>query len=323
MTWAVDTIFNPVNSIQTTMTSLYVGSSNNIYIAGHNDGPDQIWHYDGVSWTPIDLWNVIGGYYVSGLFGVSERNIWVYGYRGYGPVGEEYNRFFVMKNDGSKWTPFDLDGYGRIITASGTDENNVLTAGDSGYVFKYNGSSWEKNRINISYSLGAFYTFVGSAFFNNKLHLLATIFGTAQGDKFYYINGSMNNWSIIDSMKELHYSSEIKWGTIGLYSSPYGKLYSFGAAGIWEWKDEKWIKIFDTNVVIRGMYGLSKNYMIAVGEYNMVYFYNGVNWTQLTKFKDGQGLNIYTAAWADGNEVIVLGHTLDGWPQKSVVWKGK
>ncbi|MCL4548605.1 MAG: hypothetical protein M1495_08560 [Bacteroidetes bacterium] len=323
MTWTADTVFNPNESIQTTMTTMYASSSSNVYLAGHNDGRDQIWHYDGKTWISIDLISQIGGYTVVGVHGISEKSIWVYGFRGYGFVGQEYKRFFVLENNGGAWQPHDLDGYGAILSVGGNDERNLWACGDSGFVFNYNGSTWKKDRINIPFLKGAFYTLVSTTVYKNQTYALASIFDPQRSrELYYYVYGNINNWTIADSIVMDNPFSVIKWGYLGLYSSPFEKLYSYGPGGIWEWQNG-WINILKLNFPIRGMYGISSDYIFAAGDYGYVYFYDGTSWIQLTKFAETPSYLVYTDAWTNGYETFILGHTVNGWPQKTVIWRGK
>jgi hypothetical protein len=325
MTWTADTINNPLpNTLQTLMKNMYASSPNNIYLAGHSDSRAQIWHYGGKVWLHIDLFDQFGGYTLSGLNGSSEKSIWAYGSKGQSVRGGTIYRCFVIQNNGNSWVPHLLEGYGRIIRVSCSNENNIWAVGDSGIVFSYNGSVWKRDYVNVNAPRGSQYFLNGVVVMNNMIYLTAYIYDSPKKRYIhYFIRGNIGNWKIIDSMYVENPSSKIKFGNRGLYLSKEGELFSYGDLGVWKYNGSDWSHEIDLPYSFISVYSVKTNYTIAVGEFGHVFFYDGSTWTKLERFfRPMGGLNI-NDAWSDGKEVLLLANQTDQWPMKTIVFRGK
>jgi hypothetical protein len=325
MTWTADTLVNPdPRTYQTLMSTMYASSPNNVYIAGHTDSRAQIWYYDGSKWKDIDLIDQFGGYSVSGVSGLSERSVWVYGYQGFSMTWGTLKKCFVIQNNGNKWIPHYLDGYGRIIRVGGDKENNIWAVGDSGIVFNYNGTIWKKDYVKVNAPVGSSYFLNGVVVMNNTTYLTAAIFDiNQQREIFYFIKGAIGNWTIVDSMYLENPSSQIKFGNRGLYLSKEGELFSYGLFGIWKYNGTNWEQLINIDTDLIGVFSLKKNYTIAVGGLGYVFFYDGSSWTKLERFFRPQGgLNI-NDVWTNGKKVYLLANITDSWPMKTIIFKGK
>ncbi len=57
--WKSDTLSYP-ESFQTSMTSIWGSSANDVWVCGHNDrSQGNLWHYNGTKWEAIDLFKDI------------------------------------------------------------------------------------------------------------------------------------------------------------------------------------------------------------------------------------------------------------------------
>lgn len=326
MTWTVDTLGYP-GSMQTIMESLWASSPNYVWIAGHNDRSiGNVWNFDGLKWKDVDPFRDIpvSTNSFSKVSGFSPNNIWLVGNRRFSDPLNPNNLWFqdlIIQYNGTKWMEHKQNSGSRIIGLHCNTPNDIWVGGDNGFIANYNGTGWKKDTLKIKISSGSFYFIKSIAKYNDKVFLLVSS-GSPSFEKYYFAKGDLGNWNLADSIYYDGTSFNIKWGYWGLYTSPFGKLYSYGPGGIWEWQNG-WINILKLNFPIRGMYGISNNYILAAGDYGYVYFYDGTSWIQLTKFSETPSYLVYTDAWTNGYEAFVLGHTVNGWPQKTVIWRGK
>jgi hypothetical protein len=326
MTWTSDTLAYE-GSDQTLMTSLYATSPNNAWICGHNDrSKGNVWHFDGNKWQFIDMYKYIrvsaNSYYK--VSGSSANNVWFVGNRHYSDPFNPSTIWWedlVVQYDGSTFKEHDLNSTFAIFGLHAISPNEVWVGGDSGFVAKYNGITWSKDTIDIP--KGGFQLILDLAKYDGEVFAIISVFDP-KFEKYYFAKGNLNNWKIVDSIYYDGKNFEIKWGYWGLYVSEYGKLYSYGVGGIWEWQ-KGWVKILRVNYTIKGMYGLKEDYILAVGDFGHVLYYDGTSWQQIQNKLSipDQSYDIITGAWTNGREAIILGHTFEGWPQKTIVFRGK
>src|SRR4030042_6127344 len=82
MTWTVDTLRYP-ESVQTLMFSIWASSPSDVWICGHNSSSrGSLWHFDGISWNEINLYEDIeqGALSLDCVWGIDENNIWIVGW---------------------------------------------------------------------------------------------------------------------------------------------------------------------------------------------------------------------------------------------------
>ena len=140
---------------------------------------------------------------------------------------------------------------------------------------------------------------------------------------YYHLEGLLNNWAIVDSIVFENGSGLRKWGVWRMYSSKFGELYSYGPSGIWKWNGESWEEELMLNYPIEGMYGVAEDYILAAGQFGHIFFYDGTTWNHLSATANTSYPILYTDAWTDGYEAVIIGYTTDGYPMKTVVWRGK
>lgn len=328
MTWVADTIAYP-GSGQTMMTSLWASSPNDVWISGHNDrSQGDMWHYNGTKWEEVDVFKDVerSPKSFSKIFGVSSNDIWAVGDRLYSdPINSDNREFgtLIIQYNGTRWIEHKQTNKVRVLDLFCSNSKEIWTCGDSGMVFNYNGNSWKSDKIKIPFLSGAEFSLVSIAKHNNKTFVLASIWDSGRRENsYYFIHGNLNNWTVVDSMILDGSNHTLKWGIYGLHAASFGKLYSYGPGGIWEWNESNWFQVLNLNTSFKGFYAFRENYAFALGDFNYVYFYDGNSWTQLMNFAQTEEI-IYTDAWSNGKETFILGHTFGGWPQKTVIWRGK
>lgn len=126
--------------------------------------------------------------------------------------------------------------------------------------------------------------------------------------QFAYISGDIKNWTVMDIFLKTSSASVIKWGTLGSFNVSNGKLYSYGLAGIWQLGSPGWNKILDSDTGIRNIHGPSENYIIGVGAFKTILFYNGNSWQSISDMIKVDDLYFAFDVWTDGYEVIIAGY---------------
>jgi len=321
MTWTVDTLHYPGN-IQTLMSSIAVRSMSDIWLCGHADGLGDMWNYNGVEWSSVNLHESdISISYYNDFYVDDNKNIFLAGMQG--RTGEP-PLSKVIKYDGEDWSDLNAPGNVDLLSIHGDSENNIWACGRDGIVIHYNGNNCDIDTIVIPAWKSADYFLNSIAVFETEIHLQATVHDSQRmRQSFYNIIGSMDNWIVIDSMIFDGSSAIKKWGYWGSYVSDCNKLYSFGPGGIWLWNGNTWEKSLVSNYPIEGMDSTTENYIIATGQRGHVFFYDGSTWNHLSATADTPSPILYTDAWTNGYEAVIIGYTTEGYPMKTVVWRGE
>lgn len=321
MIWTADTIAYE-GSAQTLMTSMWASSPNDVWIVGHNDRSlGEVYHFNGSNWKEIDPTNDVtrSAKSLHKVMGLNSSNVWIVGQR------DAYIRKDIIINwNGTKWKEHNLNLQVRPISLFVNKSNDIWIGCDSAVVLHYDGVKWERDIPKLNIPQESVYFINGIVVRDNIIYLNVAVFNVKiRKDIFYFIKGTFNNWTVVDSMYQENPSSIIKWGDWGLSLGKDNNVYSFGKFGVWEFINNIWSHIIPINYTMQNVFALNENYKIAVGVYGMVWFHNGTQWQQLTRFFTPNGdIHIYDA-WTDGHEIFLLGNTTGAWPQKTIVWRGK
>ena len=320
MTWTADTLPVPEGAIQVLPEDLLVLSPTDIYLAiwvGHG----QIMHYDGKSWKMV---KEIGGGIDCFIQGNS-NDIWAGGYIGH-QNGSQFMRSIYLGNyNGISWYDNELSMQSEILDLTKDPDGNIWACGRNGVVLKYTQGRWISDIIKISFAYPAEYFLKSIESYNNKIYILASSMNTnTLVEKYFYITGDMKNWTIADSMTLDSPSSIIKWGYRGIYSYNFNKLYSYGLGGIWQYNDGLWNKLLETDGAINGITYTDENYLLAVGDFQKILFYNGSTWTNVNDlFHVKDPYFVFKNVWTNGYESFMVGYTFQGNPQKTIIFHGK
>ncbi len=327
MTWTADTLkTTDPHQLQILPKNLLVFTSNDAWLCCWADGPlGQMWRYDGKDWTINDIGkDVIGK--PADIVGLASNNLLTGGYIG--------DNVFIARYIGSNWTDVYPGFYtvdpskwlkGDILDMSTDRSGNIWACGRNGLVMKYENNKWTTDTIDLNLNDDVAYWLKSIESYNGRTFILAsTANKTTSLEKYYYLAGEMNNFVVLDSMVFNSPSVIIKWGYLQLYSSNFSKLYSSGLSGVWMYQDKDWEKILDVNGTIYNIYGKAENYLLAVGDYNNVLFYNGSTWMSIADlFKVDDRTFIFKNVWTDGNEIIITGYGTVKNKQGTIIWHGK
>ena len=312
MTWTVDTLPVPEGAIQVLPKDLLVVSLTDVWLAtwvGHG----QIMHYDSKTWKMV---KEIGGG-INSLVQGNSNDIWAGGYS---------NTIYLGHYDGVSWTRSDDMGItGEILDMSRDPYGNIWACGRNGVVLKYSQGKWVADTIKINFSYPVEYFLKGIEYHNDMVFVLASSMNiNTLVEKYFYISGNIKNWTVVDSMILDSPTSEIKWGYRGLYSKDYNKLYSYGLSGIWKYQIGGWKKIKEVEGAINGMYNADENYVMAVGDYQKVLFYNANSWVDIrVLFNLTDPTFVFRKVWTNGYETFITGDGNINGIEKTMIWHGK
>ena len=326
MTWTADTLIVPEDwVIQVLPEDMLVLSPDDIWLSvwvGHA----QMWHYNGTKWE--NKRDIGGG--INSIVRREGNDIWAGGYSG--------DFMLLAHYEGTEWVTYKMHqshqlfvGYnsrniqGEILDMCVDTDNNLWACGRDGIIFKYNGIDWTVDTVRIpNYPIDSYFL-KSIEHFNNKLHLLATMYDSEiPKEAYFYINGDYQNWTVVDSMIISVGYNETFWGRTGLFKLDNTDLFSYGSKGVWKLQNNNWIHIFEVTSKIMTFYGYEYNCLLAAGSGQSAFYYDGNSLEEINNLLDiSDPYFNFTVCWTDGKEIIIGGHTMTGWPQNSIIWHGK
>ena len=326
MTWTADTLIVPEDwVIQVLPEDMLVLSPDDIWLSvwvGHA----QMWHYNGTKWENK---RDIGG----GINTIVKRDgddLWAGGYSG--------DFMLLAHYEGTDWATYkmlqthqlynsysDKNIRGEILDMCVDKDNNLWACGRKGIIFKYDGIQWDVDTVRMpNYPIDSYFL-KSIEYFDNKLHVLVAMYNSPiHNEAHFYITGNLNNWSIVDSMIISTESGYTKWGSRNLFAFGNDNLFSYGETGIWNLRLNSWSKILDVAGAISSFYSINQDYTIAVGDFRKILYYNGSSWKEINELLSIDDPHFcFSVSWTDGNEIFVGGYTVDGWPQRGIIWHGE
>ena len=263
-------------------------------------------HWNGSNWTVIRVpYNYQGQPYynpIQAIFAFGVNDIW---FAGNG----------VLHWDGSQYNPVPLPsnvwGQDQINKIWGISDNDIYIVGNGGNIAHYSGSTWQKISSGTNIRLNDIY---GSA---DGKYIWITGYDSGTGETvllqyngsniktIYEASPSNPSWSqfsdtqisgIVTSVWSGVQNTHIWLATsAGFYFAPYN---TSGEASL-NYK-------FSFPIgVINNIRGGEPNNLIAVGDYNTVFHYNGVSWVlELIDFGNGK---ILRSCAVKGKDVIIVG----------------
>jgi len=305
------------------MSSIWATSPTDVYAVGHNDGGyGQMYHYDGHAWKSVDPALGIGS--LACVFGFDRNDVWAVGERiVYNPTPPPtlLDSSLAIRLNGTKWEKIQLRPDRRLLSIWGSASNDVWMGGLNAALFHYNGVSVQRDSLPMFIPTGqgppyGIYSITGNSRENVYLLLYAPL---ANGfSRNYLFERQAGRWVVVDS-------------TFGSFSriwmSPAGKLYSVGY-GTYVREAGKWTQILNTEFESSAIYGPGDDDLFVVGWQQSpggmrgrVLHYNGVNWFDFGALSLDNV--VYSGIWTDGREVFIVGGTITGYPQKTIVLHGR
>lgn len=302
-TWTIDTLIN--NSFQTSLRRIWGSAPNDVYIGGHNaDTPGCLWHFDGLSWRPVEL--PVTTFDVNGIYGFSSNDVWV--------VGETATDFsLILHFNGTTWQNYS-NSTGKALRCIWGSSSNNIWAGGTNTLLHFDGSTWNKFPFFIPPQGVQILSMSGLN--SNDIYMVGGRNDVVQpiDTSFYYLyHFSGSRWAIIDSSYYTPNSYSWNFGIIlknigSEYYSAGGKLFKIEGSG---WK------IINDDQLVFSLGGSSSKNIFGAGINATVYHFNGSDWQKIT-IKEGFQ-EIILDVWTDGTEAFMIAS--DG--RKSYVIYGK
>ncbi|MGH7598941.1 MAG: hypothetical protein ACREOI_21510 [bacterium] len=320
--WQLDTLTIP-GVFQNTMSDIWASSAKNVYVAGHSsNGPGLIFSFDGQKWASARI-SIAEGGPISGtlslraIYGFGPDDIWAVGSRAFrnpNPPPNFIDTSLVIHFNGNQWREVHdpvlrVGGFLRAVW--GNSAMDLWTSDLWGKLFHFNGTLWQEKDVPVSIPKDI--TFQKNFHLNaitgrsaNEIYLLgwANVQNPIQ-DSYYFLGLESGKWTIQDSAIIKPGLFEIKWGTNEIWYSPWGKLYSVGPRGTFEWTGSSWINIHRTEAPLTDIHGTSEDNLFTVGHFGNIWHYNGKDWQQFLELKFREVAN--TGVWTVDNEAFVIG----------------
>lgn len=316
MIWTADTLSPSSDAIQLMPVSMLAFSPNDVWLACWSDVAQRVmWHYDGTAWKESNIEEQSGPIGLDALAGTSSNDLWAGGFYGIP------NSFIALSHYYNKiWTRIDLKIPGEILSMCTDPDGSIWACGKNGIVLKYSQGQWSVDTIKIAgFSQTDCYLY-SVKYYNGRIYTLARNDANTQ---FAFVFGNIKNWVLLDTFPKTSASSIIKWGTLGLSNEISGKLYSYGLTGIWELGSSGWIRILDLTSAIRNVAGPAGDYLIGVGAFRNIQFYDGNVWQNIGNMIKVDPGYAFNNVWTDGYEIIIAAYSTINGIQKTVIWHGK
>jgi hypothetical protein len=320
--WTIDTLAYPA-SMQTTMFSIWASSPNDVYVVGHNDiGYGTMYHFDGHVWKTVDPALGIGT--LEQIIGFASNDVWAVGehvVHNPTPPPTFLDSGLAIRFNGTKWQEVNLERQRALLSVWGSSPNDVWIGGLNAILFHHNGVSVERDSLPVLIPTDqetpyGIYSIAGNSRDNVYLLLYAPL---PNGfSRNYLFKHQAAGWIVVDST----------FGAFArIWMSPAGKLYSAGY-GVYVREADRWTQILNSQFTSNAIYGLRDDDLFVVGGQESaggtrgkVLHYNGADWFD---FGDLSLNNVgYTGIWTDGREVFIVGETLLGYPQETIIVHGR
>lgn len=306
--WSIDSVDygNLPSTIQ--LESIWGSSATDLWGAA-GDAPDVrdcLWHYNGAKWTRATegtpITEFTGNKTVYAVWGSAKNDVWTFGRR----INGSTLHAFMMHFDGTRWTdatPSNVSSLSSILYDVYGVSNNDIWVGGYEYALHYDGQGWRAQKVADSL------TIIGIAALNKAVFFHLSSPWGKQDVFIYRFQAADSSWKIVDQTT----LTQDKFGgrpwivgnvlytlTDGVITTNVSDSGQIDTAG--------WRRVFTTNTYLTQQYAESVRDVFTVGQYNLVYHYNGENWKQLfisvpNHIVDPHAL--FWGVWTDGSEVFI------------------
>jgi len=211
---------------------------------------------------------------------------------------------FLMHYDGSRWmdaTPSNVSAIsGHLYTLYGISQNDIWACGYE-YAIHFNGTQWTTFKVADSMIISSIASWATYKYFQ--------LYSPWGGDTFFIKILDGQNFTTIDYTT----ISQRKFG--GLMWANDGKLITFtnGVITTSLLSDGRidtsgWRREFSTATFFSNRFVQSPTNVFVVGQWNLLYHFNGTDWRQLFVNVPGHTVDPrawFWGVWADRNEVFI------------------
>ena len=310
--WVIDTLEAP-GAWQTIMMDIWGTDENNVYVVGHSDDARyKAYHWDGLSWSPIEIRFPGHPSSLSEIHGFSETDIWAVGDEVHGvPITKRED--FIVHYNGTEWELMKNIDAPVCSSVWGTSSDNLFVGCDSGIILHYDGNTWEKQSTNSPAQIVAICgldenTIYAAGAANDKKPPEDTL-------AYYFFKYENGEWEIMNSAMRTIALEPFEFGYSDIWGQQ-GVIYS-GGYGLYTLIEHPWKRILDDNIFVWAIHGINLNDIFAVGLFGYIFHYNGVEWYQYHQFNDKFINN--KGVWMHDDYVFIIGQP----DNYSVILRGK
>ncbi|MGD8778096.1 MAG: hypothetical protein PVH88_03955 [Ignavibacteria bacterium] len=321
--WSIDTIKYPEEDgvVQSLISSVWGSSENDVYITGHADTGNRIFHYNGSSWEVIDeeANGIESSYDGEWIYGFAGNDIWVAGIKKASFDSPLYPNHVpaMLHYTGSKWEMHELSVEGQFTYTWGNSSNDIWACGDRGLVGYYDGSSWDIDTIQIAAGSDENFFIRSIIEYNHIAYAIGY-----KTPYLYFCKKSGSKWEIADSVETTYLGGNYPFGEGVLYVTSEKKLWSYGTGGVWEYTgDNSWTKIITTERTTSSLIEYTKGKFIIADYLGKVYYYSSGGLEEIADF--GEEGRVYEL-WANSKECfVVVNQSGGGIYSSTLVFHGK
>jgi hypothetical protein len=329
-TFTVDTLAYP-DAFQTNMYAIDGSSARDVYAVGFNSTSSigTMYHYDGTRWSTTGFHSTEGrGGPISGPVDFasvqvfSPTDVWFVGARtrlNPNPPPNFIDSSFILHYDGRNWMEHKVYGARELLSVSVALSNSIWACGFHGTLIHYDGIQWRNESIPIAPpdSGGITLRKVLTAS-DEVVYMLGFAYVVESGVErilqHYFFRRTSGGWRVVDSTA-INNDGDYRWGTVDLWASPTGVLYSVSPVGVWRWDGSAWTRILDWHGgPLQSIWGYG-NDSFFVGGYETLLHYNGRDFFEYPPLIE----EVAWGMWGDGKELFVIGRHAS----KTLVYHGR
>jgi hypothetical protein len=317
ITWVIDTL----GGIQSRVTGLWGTDKNNVYAVGrfHDTGlTPRLAHWNSNKWTylrpdAINGWDGIAAGELTNVFGILPNKIWVVGYGFTQQWGRDSTWGFVAEWNGQDWKRMSPNAPSeQFISIWASSENDVWITTMTGFVYHYNGSTWEKLTTGTTYDFSDIW-----GFSKNEIYITGFPLNYSTGIVLKYNGQTWVRENVLPINSIVSFKSI--WGMNSKF------LYVASDGGLFTNKQSVWVESLfpGRDVATEKVRGTQKNNVFVSGHFGKILHFNGYSWKNYETQFGGSELWVLGSIQAFENDVFIGGSGGVGFERKGLVLRGR
>jgi hypothetical protein len=319
--WSMDTLkYKDPTLVQSLLSSIWGSSEKDVYVTGHADVGNPIFHFNGNSWEEIDessnwIKPSFDPYYVLGF---AANDVWFVGTSQLRLNNKSFRAATFYYYNGDRWKLFELPIENELYHLWGKSSKDLWACGPNGVVVHFDGTNFTTDTIKI------FDQYQENLMIRGVVKYQNNIFALGYKNEFhtnYFFKKENNDWIISDSY--VIGSSIDKGGDYGFYLSNENRLFSYGYGGIWEFVNNFWLKIVEagSSYTVNDMVEYEKDNFLIIKPYAKLFHYTNGKEELIKDF--GNNIRFYSI-WANKKECFIVANKGgSGIFSKTIIYHGK
>jgi hypothetical protein len=249
--------------------------------------------------TPIT--DFTGNKTVYAIWGSANNDVWAVGRK----INQGLLSAFLMHFDGARWadaTPVNVQALSSVLyNIYGTSKSDIWVGGDE-YVLHYDGTAWNSYKVADS--------IIVRSITSNGRNIYASVYSPWGKNIGLIYLLSINTFRPIDSTTDadLKFAGGLWAKSSKLYSLVNGITNTTILDSAGKIDTSGWSRVFTTPTSFTERIIQSEKNIFAVGQWNLIYHYNGTDWQQLFISVSNHTVDphaLFWGIWTDGNQVFM------------------